>query len=306
MKAEHMIDAPRELASPPPTSRAKKTSGVNPQVASSATAAMLRPEDCSTEELFEIVFEAARKFRTAKEVVAEHKDYIIRLKTEMFRVRFGSVGVKVVVRCKTGVGLPAGRKMSWKDFCQTQLGVSADWINRVCGGKADVSARDPKSRSKPVKRDSRQREALVRAQLAANDLVAALKHDGDWQTALAEYLKVAVTPATLDSYLNDLSTEVDWKSPLMNLVYALEPCTDSLPVKATDALHAAQKMLKVKVSRKMTVQGERTGSRVRGKFLVVRGDPRARRQQSRRSTGTAASAQSIPTNRGGYKDGRGN
>jgi hypothetical protein len=305
MKAEHIIDAPRELASPPPTGPAE-TYGVNPQVAFSATAARLRPEDCSTEELFEIVFDVARKSQTAKKVVAQHRDYILRLKTEVFKVRFGSVGVKLVVKCKSGVGLRAGKKMAWKDFCQTQFGVSADWVNRICGGKADVPARESKSRSKPVKRDSRQREALVRAQLAANDLVAALKHDGDWQTALAEYLKVAVTPATLDSYLNDLSTEVDWKSPLMNLVYALEPCTDSLPVKATDALHAAQKLLKVKVSRKMTVQGERTGSRVRGKFLVVRGDPRARRQQPRRSSRIAASAHKIRTNKGGYTDGREN
>jgi hypothetical protein len=275
MKAEHIIDAPLELASPPRPSPAEKSYGFTPQVAPIATRGKLRPKDCSTEELFEIVFEAARKFRTAKEVIGEHKDYIIRLKTEVFKVRFGSVGVKVVVKCKTGVGLRAGKKMAWKEFCQTQLGVSADWINRICGGKAEVPARKSKSRSKPIRLDGRQQCALIRAQIPINELVAALKHGGDWQTPLAEYEKVAVTPDRLDSFLDALSPGVDWKTLLMNLVYALEPCTDSLPVKARDALHAAQKLLEVKVSRKITVQGERTGSRVRGRFLVVRGDPRA-------------------------------
>jgi hypothetical protein len=268
MKAEHIIDAPRELASPLPTGPGEKTYGGTPQGAFSATAAMLSPEDCSTEELFAIVFEVARKSQTAKEVVAQHRDYIQRLKAEVFKVRSGSVGVRVRVTCKTKGGLRAGRKMSWKEFCETQFGVSADWINRICGGKAELPAQRSKSSSQAIRLDGRQQAALVKAQLAANDLVAALKHGGDWQTALDEYLKVAVTPGRLNSFLDAVSLEVDWKNLLMNLVHALEPCTDSLPVQATHALHVAQKMLKVKVSQKITAQGERTGSRVRGKFLV--------------------------------------
>ncbi len=274
MKAEHMIDAPRDLASPPPTSPAKKTSGVNSEVALKARWGKVRPKDCTIEQLFDIVIQVARKSQTAKEVVAQHRDYIMRLKTEVFKVKFGSVGVKVVVQYKSGVGLPAGKKMGWKEFCERQLGVSADWIHRICCGKAEVPARKSKSRSKPIRLDRRQQAALVKAQLVANDLVAALKHGGDWQTALAEYEHVAVTPERLDSYLSDLSPEVDYKTPLMNMVYVLEPCTDSLPVEATDALLAAQKLLKVKVSKKITVLGERTESRVRSKSLVVRGDAR--------------------------------
>jgi hypothetical protein len=269
MKAEQIIDAPRDLASPPPTSRAVETYGVSPQVAPKATWGKLRPKDCTIEQLFEIVIDVARKSQTAKEVVAEHKDYIIRLKTEVFKVRFGSVGVKVVVKCETGVGLPTGKKMGWKEFCKRQFGVSADWINRICGGEAKGPGKTTRGCSKPVKLDSRQQAALVKAQLAANDLVAALKHGGDWQTALAEYEKVAVAPAKLDSFLTALSPEIDWKTLLMNLVDALEPCCDSLPVQATGALHAAQKLLEVKVRRKITVQGERTERRVRGKSLIV-------------------------------------
>jgi hypothetical protein len=274
MKAEHIIDAPRELASPPPTSAAKKTSGGTPQVAPKATWGKLRPRDCTIEQLFEIVIAVARKSQTAKEVIAEHKAYIIRLKTEVFKVRFGSVGVKVVVRCKAGVGLPAGKKMGWKEFCKRQFGVSADWINRICGGEAKAPGKTTRGCSKSVKLDSRQQEALVRAQLAANEIVAALKHGGDWQTPLAEYEHVAVTPGRLNAFLDALSPEGDYKTLLMNLVHSLEPCTGSLPVQATHALHAAQKMLKVKVSQKITVLGERTESRVRSKFLVVRGDAR--------------------------------
>jgi hypothetical protein len=91
--------------------------------------------------------------------------------------------------------------------------------------------------------DGRQQVALVKAQLAANDLAAALKHGAEWQTPLAEYEKVAVAPASLDSYLDALSPEPDWKAVLANLVSALETCGDTLPVAAKNAMHAAQALL---------------------------------------------------------------
>jgi hypothetical protein len=50
-----------------------------------------------------------------------------------------------------------------------------------------------------AKLDGRQQAALVKAQLATKDLVAALKIGGDWQSALAEYGKVSVTAARLDA-----------------------------------------------------------------------------------------------------------
>jgi hypothetical protein len=61
--------------------------------------------------------------------------------------------------------------------------------------------------SKPVRLDGRQQAALVKALMAADDLVTALKSGGDWHSALAEYEKVAVTPAKLDAYLNALEGE---------------------------------------------------------------------------------------------------
>jgi len=173
---------------------------------------------------------------------------------------------------------PSGQKNELEGILRDPIWRERRLDNRICGGEAKGPARASKSSSKPTKLDGRQQVALVKAQLAANDLVAALKHDGDWLTALAEYEHVAVTPGRLDSFLNELSPEIDWKTPLVNLVDALELCSGSLPVQAKDALHAAQKMLKVRVSQKISVQGKRLESRVRGRFLIVRGDPRARRQ----------------------------
>jgi hypothetical protein len=91
-----------------------------------------------------------------------------------------------------------------------------DRIKRFRGpqasGAADTTGKaKSKGNGKRLRLDSRQQAALVRAQVAASDLVAALKKGADWQTALAEYDKVAVAPAKLDSFLNALSPEPDWK-----------------------------------------------------------------------------------------------
>jgi hypothetical protein len=127
-----------------------QTYGVTPEVSPKSPFGKPSPTDCTTDQLFEIVIDVARRFRTAKEVVAEHKDYILRLKTEVFKVRFGSVGERALVACNSEGGLPAGRKMCWKEFCETQFGVSADWINRVCGGKAEGPGQEARGISMPV------------------------------------------------------------------------------------------------------------------------------------------------------------
>jgi hypothetical protein len=92
--------------------------------------------------LFDIVIDVARRFRTAKEIVAEHRDYILRLKADVFKVRFGSVGVKVPVKFSPGNGHPRTRRMTWKEFCETQFGVTADWVNRLCGSKAETTGNE--------------------------------------------------------------------------------------------------------------------------------------------------------------------
>ena len=61
----------------------------------------LADEDCSAP------FQWGR-FSTAKEVVAEHSEYMQHLKTDVFKVSFGSAGVKVLVTWKTEDDLPKG------------------------------------------------------------------------------------------------------------------------------------------------------------------------------------------------------
>ncbi len=235
-----------------PTFGPPKTYGVTPKVFPLNPPTKPRPEQCTTEQLFEIVTDVARQFHTAKEVVAEHRDYILRLKTEVFKVRFGSLGVRVPVKLNAaGKGLPLARRMRWKEFCERQFGVTADWINRLCGGKADgpgqaASAdenQDSCGGAKSLKLDSRQQAALVRSHIAANAIVDAVRNDGDWRTPLAEYERVAVAPATLGAYLRESEHQPDWKAALTNLVSTLELSGDTLPFIVKNALQAARTVL---------------------------------------------------------------
>jgi len=105
-----------------------------------------------------------------------------------------------------------------------------------------------KARKRPgdrdkAKLDARQQAALVKAQLATSDLVAALEKGGDWQTPLAAYKNVAVSPAKLDGYMEAFSAEPDWKNAFAQLVRALEQCSDELPTSAKSALQAAMRLL---------------------------------------------------------------
>ncbi|MDR3676933.1 MAG: hypothetical protein P4N24_15695 [Acidobacteriota bacterium] len=129
-----------------------ETSGLSPQVFPQPATGRPSPKGCTTDQLFEIVIEVARRFRTAKADVAEHKGYILRLKNDVFKVSFGSVGVHVPVTYKTEDGVPATKKMRWNEFCETQFCVSADWINRICGGKAEgrVASQAAKPESEKV------------------------------------------------------------------------------------------------------------------------------------------------------------
>lgn len=108
---------------------------------------------------------------------------------------------------------------------------------------ASTSETKRKSNDERLRLDSRQQAALVKAQVATNELIAALENGGDWQTALAACKKVAVSPEKQDSFVNALNQEPDWKSILTQLVNALEPCGDMLPALVKEALHAAQDLL---------------------------------------------------------------
>jgi hypothetical protein len=238
---------------PSPTFGPPKTYGVTPKVFPLNPPTKPRPEHCTTEQLFEIVIDVARRFCTAKDIVAEHKDYILRLKTDVFKVRFGSLGVRVPVKLNAHAkGLPLARRMHWKEFCERQFGVTADWVNRLCSGKADGTVpvdsaadenQDNGGTLKSPNLDSRQQAALVRSGMAANAIVAALKNGVDWQTPLAEYDMVAVCPTRLEEYLSALEHEPDWKLALVKLVCALELSGDKLPFIVKNAMQAARTLM---------------------------------------------------------------
>jgi hypothetical protein len=79
--------------------------------------------------------------------------------------------------------------------------------------------------------------------LAANDMVAAYKNGGDWQSAMAKYDKVAVTPAKLDSFLNASNSGPDWKQVLVELIEVLEQSGDRLPLTVLNKKRTIEKLL---------------------------------------------------------------
>src|SRR5271170_7226683 len=91
-----------------------ETYGANPKVSPCAKAAKPSPRECTQAQLLEIVIGVARRFGGAKEDVATHKEYVLRLKNEVFKVSFGSVGVFVPVKYKTKEGKLFSKKMRWK------------------------------------------------------------------------------------------------------------------------------------------------------------------------------------------------
>jgi hypothetical protein len=167
MKADHQLDMNLDLALQ--ESSLAETYGVSPQVAPQAASGKLSPKECTTEQLLEIVIGVARRFRTAKVIVAENKEYVLRLKTEVFKVRFGSVGVRVLVAYKDEQGLLVSGEMNWNEFCGAQFGVSADWISRICGWKAEGRRQASKTqRERPTNRHGYEAEkAEMQSQLKA-------------------------------------------------------------------------------------------------------------------------------------------
>jgi hypothetical protein len=112
----------------------------------------------------------------------------------------------------------------------------------------DGGARGPKKSKgagdkKPLRLDYRQQSALVKAQLVVNDVVEALKNGGDWQTPLAKYDQVAVTPAKLDSFVNLLDQQPDWENVLSKLVGKLAEHSDGLPPAVISEMRSAEKLL---------------------------------------------------------------
>jgi hypothetical protein len=84
---------------------------------------------------------------------------------------------------------------------------------------------------------------LIDAQRAANRVVEALKNGDDWQTPLAEYEKVALTPAKLEVLSTALSQQTDWEAVVQQLFAKLEQYGDKLPVAVTTEMRAIRKLL---------------------------------------------------------------
>ena len=103
--------------------------------------------------------------------------------------------------------------------------------------------KEAKPQSKPLRLDAREQSAIVKAQLAINNVVAALENNGDWQSALAEYDKVAVAPGKLDSFVNRLNPDPDWKAILIELVAVLEQHGEKLPVPVLNKKRTVEKLL---------------------------------------------------------------
>jgi len=95
----------------------------------------------------------------------------------------------------------------------------------------------------PLRLDRRQQASLVKAQLAANDLVAALKAGHDWREAVSAYESVAVSPSKLESFVNTVTPEPDWRAVIADLMKDLEEVGDRLPLKVLSRVRTIEKML---------------------------------------------------------------
>lgn len=124
-------------------------------------------------------------------------------------------------------GLP-----SWTEYARgfaSKLDVSVRTLQEHITRLRNPGRKPKPQAGKPAKQlrlDRRQQSALVRAQLAANDVIDSLKKGGDWHSAVAKYEKVAVTPSKLDSFVNLLKPEPDWKVILSELLAEIEQTSD--------------------------------------------------------------------------------
>jgi hypothetical protein len=176
MKVNHQLETGRDLALQPVSPA--ETSGVSPEVFSQPASGRPSAKECTTTQLFEIVTDVARIFRsTARDIIAPHRDYILRLKNDVFKVRFGSAGARVPVAYVAEDGVSVAKKMRWSDFCEKQFGVSADWISRICGDKAEGRRRKQAARSEIEKPAYKRGYYAAKAELQPQLKAAAERQD---------------------------------------------------------------------------------------------------------------------------------
>lgn len=122
-----------------------------------------------------------------------------------------------------------GKSFSAKLQCSFRTIQRAVKLHRDATEGATGQGTSNQRRQKPIGLTSRQQAALVKAQVAAHDLVLDLESGRNYERALASYRKAAVSPANLDEMVNVVSGEPDWKSMLAQLLIILEPHEDNLP-----------------------------------------------------------------------------
>ena len=151
-------------------------------------------------------------------------------------------------RCKNYV--KGSRLLSWSKFkneyakkLEVTMRTISRWILEFSG---ESDAPEPKPKDKPFRTTAAQTRQLVAAATVANELVEAVEHGGDVQTVLKEYKRVAVTPSTLDNYVNQLSTrpEPDWKATVQDTVSVMET-EDHISPRLQKLLDGLKKLLGV-------------------------------------------------------------
>jgi hypothetical protein len=158
---------------------------------------------CDREQLFIVTFRVAENFRSGKECVEQHREYIIRLKTEVFQVSFGSKGESVLV--KNPYDESQNRKMYWSDFCEIFFQITADWLSRIL-----KQPKPPKQKpEKPAHLTQLEYKLLGSATIAheaitdlranrIDEAIAKLSANMPTQERIAEHLERGIEPTILN------------------------------------------------------------------------------------------------------------
>ena len=150
--------------------------------------------------------------------------------------------------------------------------------------------KDSGEKDKPLKLDGRQQRSLVKAQVAANDLAAALKNAGDWQTALAEYERVAVSPKRLDGFLSALDPGPDWQELLRGFLGMVQQNEDRLSEATVKEMRRLQQLSGGAPNQSPAITGQQEESTGVTSRIPIPAPP----PQTRRHCGNAVQPTELP------------
>ena len=150
--------------------------------------------------------------------------------------------------------------------------------------------KDSGEKDKPLKLDGRQQRSLVTAQVAANDLAAALRSGGDWQTALAEYERVAVSPKRLDGFLSALDPGPDWQELLRKFLGMVQQNEDRLSEATVKEMRRLQQLSGGAPNQSPAITGQQEESTGVTSRIPIPAPP----PQTRRHCGNAVQPTELP------------